>query len=378
MLGIIATIIAVVKRHYTFAAFTGGWVVLALILSVNGLTSYAFGPGPVFLAIAICMRKIPRETEPAETVLSAEITKNEDPEMKFVCMSCGTYCTGWYQTCPVCGAVGRIKSMEEVAAAGEAETGGNRKIYFCRSCGYVGNDIAGKTNSCPKCRETLLETGLTREQWLPLTDAEKEADKENWRNGVLNEASEPEAETKSDCTETAAATPKFCRICGKSLSLSTHFCPFCGTEILMPENADIPAIEESMPSVDKPFSNDALPGDNEPLLETKPFNDEKIFSSANVPPLIRRAFIFIEDSEWEKADRYLENALDQEPENAFAYIGKLLVNLKLNHVSDLYGYGDSVETNCYYKRAVQFADPELKTELQQLVFSKKTEREILI
>ena len=39
-------------------------------------------------------------------------------------------------------------------------------------------------------------------------------------------------------------------------------------------------------------------------------------------PLLRRAFLYLEDGEWGKADDYCEQVLDQEPENAMAYVIK--------------------------------------------------------
>lgn len=397
MLGIIATIVAAVKRRYTFAAIVGGWTFLAFILAINGVTVFAFSPGFLFLIIAICMQKNPPKTDGEEIVLSAELSVPDDPEKKFVCMSCGTYSPGWYQTCPVCGAVGRIKNTKDVTASDNAEGNDSLVIYFCRSCGYVGNDSAGKTDSCPKCREPLLETGMKRAQWLSLTDAEKEAAKINWQNGVLIETSEQPETTEPEQTATVAEIPKFCRICGKSLASANHFCPYCGAEILMPEVEAVSII----PANDRPLRDEAPVNDSNPSLDEKPLDNDmpandsttpdagtaacdsavsvdsepiqeeqapKInLNSANIPPLIRRAFIFIEDSEWERADRYLENALDQEPENAFAYLGKLLVNLKRNDISALYEHKASLGTNPYYKRALQFADPELKAELQKIV-----------
>ena len=420
MLGIIATIVAAVKRRYVFAAVIGGWTFIAFILAVNGLSAFALSPGFLFLIIAICMKKVPKDGETEKSVLNAEIVQSDDPEMKFVCMSCGTYRSDWYNSCPVCGSFDRIKRVEEAIVSDAPEQDEQRIIYFCRNCGYVGNDLSGKANSCPKCREALLETGLNRAQWLSFSEAEKDAAKENWHSGILSEVSEvsdsdagePPEKTEPACDAVAAAVPKFCRACGKSLSSANHFCPYCGTEILIPENLVSLSAEESTLPEAQLLSNDSVPVDDvaapadallceEPLSHNEeppknsggsidsedtgndqPYSQEEFLgieiNNANISPLIRRAFLFIEDSEWERADNYLENALDQEPENAFAYIGKLLISLKLNEVSDLLKYRNSLETNNYYKRAMRFADPELKTELQKLTPSVEAEGKILV
>lgn len=48
-----------------------------------------------------------------------------------------------------------------------------------------------------------------------------------------------------------------------------------------------------------------------------------------VAPLLKRAFMFLEDGKWEEADEYCEKVLDQDPECAEAYLGKLMAELKV-------------------------------------------------
>ena len=36
----------------------------------------------------------------------------QDASKKFVCTECGAYSTGWYQKCPSCGAVGKMKKND--------------------------------------------------------------------------------------------------------------------------------------------------------------------------------------------------------------------------------------------------------------------------
>ena len=48
--------------------------------------------------------------------------------------------------------------------------------------------------------------------------------------------------------------------------------------------------------------------------------------SAGVAPLLKRAFMFLEDGNWQEADAYCEKVLDQDPENAQAYLGKLMAS----------------------------------------------------
>ena len=47
--------------------------------------------------------------------------------------------------------------------------------------------------------------------------------------------------------------------------------------------------------------------------------------STNIPPLLKRAFMFLEDGDFQSADEYCEKVLDNDPECAEAYLGKLMV-----------------------------------------------------
>jgi len=81
-------------------------------------------------------------------------------------------------------------------------------------------------------------------------------------------------------------------------------------------------------------------------------------------PLLRRAFIFLEDSDWDKAEELLEQVLNQEPENAKAYIGKLCIELGIKHEEDLLSCETDFREYRNYKRGMQFADDEYKKTLE--------------
>ena len=54
-----------------------------------------------------------------------------------------------------------------------------------------------------------------------------------------------------------------------------------------------------------------------------------------IEQLLKRAFILIEDGEFKRADELLETVLNNDPENARAYIGKLMVKLCLHNDEEL-------------------------------------------
>lgn len=81
-------------------------------------------------------------------------------------------------------------------------------------------------------------------------------------------------------------------------------------------------------------------------------------------PLLRRAFLFLEDGEWEKANSYCEKVLDIDPENAEAYLGKLMVDVKIPRRSALSASRVPFGENANYKKALRFGDEALVAELE--------------
>ncbi len=85
--------------------------------------------------------------------------------------------------------------------------------------------------------------------------------------------------------------------------------------------------------------------------------------SGSIAPLLRRAFMFLEDGEFDSANEYCERVLDAEPENAEAYLGKLLVDLKLTHRDALAETQELFTSNSNYKRIMLYGDDNIKAEV---------------
>ena len=84
----------------------------------------------------------------------------------------------------------------------------------------------------------------------------------------------------------------------------------------------------------------------------------------NVVPLLKRAFMFLEDGEWQEADGYCEKALDQDPENARAYLGKLMAELHVHKQDDLRNCETPFDDRNNYQKTLRFADPALTAALK--------------
>ena len=98
-----------------------------------------------------------------------------------------------------------------------------------------------------------------------------------------------------------------------------------------------------------------------------PQNNTEAKTANQTETFLRRVFLLLEDEEWEKADNLCEQVLNQEPENAQAYLGKLMAELHVSKQSDLGCYGKRYSTNSNYKNALRFCDVELRDTLEQYV-----------
>ena len=85
--------------------------------------------------------------------------------------------------------------------------------------------------------------------------------------------------------------------------------------------------------------------------------------NANTAPLLKRAFMFLEDGDWNSANEYCEKVLDIDPENPSAYLGKLLSELRVRKQESLKDCAAPFDHRNNYKKAVRFADEKLKAAL---------------
>lgn len=95
----------------------------------------------------------------------------------------------------------------------------------------------------------------------------------------------------------------------------------------------------------------------------------------NITPLLKRAFMFLEDGAWDKADDFCEQVLNQDPENAEAYLGKLMAELNVRRREDLKEQTESFENKDNYGKVLRFADNALEAEMQGYVKDVKKRSE---
>ena len=80
-------------------------------------------------------------------------------------------------------------------------------------------------------------------------------------------------------------------------------------------------------------------------------------------PLLRRVFMFLEDGDWKRADEYCEKVLDLDPENAEAYLGKLMAELRVRTREALKDQPEPFDNLSNYQKVLRFGDEKLKQQL---------------
>ena len=81
--------------------------------------------------------------------------------------------------------------------------------------------------------------------------------------------------------------------------------------------------------------------------------------------LIKRAFLFLEEGNSEKANEYFERVLDQSPEEPRAYLGKLMVEFGARSESDLEKADVRLDQSVNYKNVMVFGDEALKERIRR-------------
>lgn len=94
---------------------------------------------------------------------------------------------------------------------------------------------------------------------------------------------------------------------------------------------------------------------------------ETVITSENVNtvPLLKRAFMFLEDGDWKSANEYCEKVLDIDPENAEAYLGKLMVEYKVRNKENLGNSNRIIDRSKNYNSIMRFGSPELIEQLKK-------------
>ncbi len=84
-------------------------------------------------------------------------------------------------------------------------------------------------------------------------------------------------------------------------------------------------------------------------------------TGAGIKALLKRVFFFLEDGKWDDADAYCERVLDQDPENPWAYLGKLMAGLHIHRREDLANYKEPLSRDSNYQKIIRFGGEKMKS-----------------
>lgn len=115
------------------------------------------------------------------------------------------------------------------------------------------------------------------------------------------------------------------------------------------------------------FMQDLIRGIKKLTEVDKPAAKETVVvqeTAANTAPLLKRAFIFLEDGDWSSADEYCEKVLDLDPECAQAYLGKLMAELRVRKVDDLANCEQPFDGKDNYRKVMRFGGETLRDTLE--------------
>lgn len=117
------------------------------------------------------------------------------------------------------------------------------------------------------------------------------------------------------------------------------------------------ALQDLLRGIDKIFGKNETKNNvtvQQPIANT---------TASSVEPLLKRAFMFLEDSKWAEADEYCEKVLDINPECAEAYLGKLMAELQVKTKDNLKNVPEPFENSNNSIKASKF-DSAIAEELK--------------
>lgn len=88
-------------------------------------------------------------------------------------------------------------------------------------------------------------------------------------------------------------------------------------------------------------------------------------TALKVNNLLKRAEIFLEDGDFDRADDYYDRVLLEDSHNAKAYYGKLLISANARTQRELINSGVLLSQNEWYKKAIEYGTPDMISILRE-------------
>ena len=120
------------------------------------------------------------------------------------------------------------------------------------------------------------------------------------------------------------------------------------------------------------FINDVVRGIKKVIAKEEPPKTVETASGAQpsnahneTTPLLKRIDLFLEDGEFDRADDFCEQVLNIDPENAEAYLDKLLIEMNCTSRELLKNLPSSIVTSKNYAKVIRFGNSEQKAFLEE-------------
>ena len=152
-------------------------------------------------------------------------------------------------------------------------------------------------------------------------------------------------------TAQAEKKVKYCRSCGEEHEIDAKFCSNCGNSIFVDDEKLVDHSAPVIPGV-------VVQGADGVTVESDP-----AAAISGSDATVKRGFMHLSFGEFEDADNAFEKALDQNSKNANAYLGKLMVNLRVKNEEELIAYPRPFNENKYFKYAIRWADTNFARKL---------------
>lgn len=175
-------------------------------------------------------------------------------EYKYICNSCGKPSTGWYQTCPNCGAVGKMEkaSPARIQAAEHLQDRENKIIasggWKCEKCGkaHFANESScscGASRFVANNQETINKPmdedmhNMSREMSGDAPVIFPQIGVSENQKAICDNCGAilpVGAKFCSNCGQAIIVLPvvKYCRFCGSKLEENSKFCSQCGKQLV--------------------------------------------------------------------------------------------------------------------------------------------------
>ncbi|MGN1107588.1 MAG: TIR domain-containing protein, partial [Huintestinicola sp.] len=134
------------------------------------------------------------------------------------------------------------------------------------------------------------------------------------------------------------------------------------------------------------FINDLVRGIKKVIVKDEPKAAERVVEkvvetagNTNTAPLLKRAFMFLEDSEWDSANEYAEKVLDIDPECADAYIVKLYSEYEICNRNEFRSSEEDVDDlkdSSNFKKAYKFGkQAQLDEDINEILYNQAAREE---